>query len=161
MPGKLRARLLGGAQAGSCLNIPDRQDATSLGETRLLLDAADTLLEDGGDLGGSGLGIGVGACLYGGDGGGSASCLWLWGKIGWLARRSESGGVLGCDWIRDPKVCSQVPVPIQPQPQPQLLGELGTARQLPAARSSPSATARGRHKLFEAQLRLLNAYSAG
>lgn len=80
MPGKVRARYFRGALACSCLNVPDRQNATSLGETRLLLDAADTLLEDGGDLGGSGLGIGVGACLYGADGGGSASCLWWWEK---------------------------------------------------------------------------------
>lgn len=64
----------------SCFNIPDRQNATSLSETRLLLDAADTLLEDGRDLGGSSLGVGVGACLYGGDGGGGASCLWWWKK---------------------------------------------------------------------------------
>lgn len=88
MPGKVQALWLGGALVVFCLNVPDRQNATSLGETRLLLDAADALLEDGGDLGGSSLGVGVGACLYGADGGGGASCLWWWEKAEWLAGRS-------------------------------------------------------------------------
>lgn len=56
-------------------DVPDRQNATSLGEVGLLLDAADSLLEDGRDLGRGGLSFGVGACLDGDDGSG-ASCLW-------------------------------------------------------------------------------------
>jgi hypothetical protein len=33
------------------LHIPNREDTASLSEAGLLLDATDTLLEDGGDLG--------------------------------------------------------------------------------------------------------------
>lgn len=50
------------------LDVPNRQDATSLGEVGLLLDTTDALLEDGRDLGRGGL-FGIGACLYRDDGG--------------------------------------------------------------------------------------------
>lgn len=40
------------------LHIPNRQDTTGLSETSLLLDTADSLLEDGRDLSGRGLGVG-------------------------------------------------------------------------------------------------------
>lgn len=143
MRGDVRARYFRGALVVCCFNIPDRQDATSLSETRLLLDTADTLLEDGGDLGGSSLGIGVGACLYGADGGGGASCLWWWEKPALLARRSECGGVLGSDWIRDPKGGSQVPVPIQPQPQPQLLESSARQAASPTHSELPHQPSRG------------------
>ena len=52
-------------------DVPDGKDTAGLGETRLLLDTADSLLEDGRDLSGGGL---VGVATDGGsDGGGSAS----------------------------------------------------------------------------------------
>jgi hypothetical protein len=38
--------------------VPDGKNATSLGKVVLLLDAADPLLKDGGDLGGGGLSLG-------------------------------------------------------------------------------------------------------
>ena len=44
-------------------NVPDRQDAASLGKAGLLLDAADSLLENGRDLGRGGLRFGVCAGL--------------------------------------------------------------------------------------------------
>ena len=48
-------------------NVPDGEDAAGLSEVGLLLDTTDSLLEDGRDLGGSGLGVGVGAGLDGGN----------------------------------------------------------------------------------------------
>ena len=51
------------------MNVPNGQNATGLGETSLLLDTTDALLQDGGDLGGLGLGLGgVGTGLLGGTG---------------------------------------------------------------------------------------------
>lgn len=151
MPGTEQARFIQMRVGGFCSNIPDRQDATSLGETRLLLDAADALLEDGRDLGGSGLGIGVGACLYGADGGGSVPCLWWLGKNKMVSPTIREWWCFGLRL--DPRPQSVQPSVARsrsrsnPSPnRPQLLGELGTAKQL--ARSDkarpPSATARGR-----------------
>jgi len=52
------------------LHIPDGKDAASLSEARLLLDTANSLLENGGDLGRRGLGVGgVGSGLHGHGGG--------------------------------------------------------------------------------------------
>lgn len=59
---------------GDCVNVPNRQDATSLGEVGLLLDATDALLEDGRNLGRCGL-LGICASLYR-DSGGSGANLW-------------------------------------------------------------------------------------
>ena len=50
-------------------NVPNRQDAASLGEVGLLLDTTDSLFEDGRDLGGGGLCVGESAGLDGRDGG--------------------------------------------------------------------------------------------
>jgi len=50
-------------------NVPDRQDAASLGKAGLLLDTADSLLENGRDLGRRGLRFGVCAGLEGRDDG--------------------------------------------------------------------------------------------
>lgn len=50
-------------------NVPDRQDAASLGKAGLLLDTADSLLENGRDLGRGGLRFGVCAGLEGRDDG--------------------------------------------------------------------------------------------
>lgn len=56
----------------SCLcvvvDIPDGKDTTGLGETSLLLNTADSLLEDRGDLSWGGLGLSVGAGLNGVEG---------------------------------------------------------------------------------------------
>lgn len=41
-----------------CCGVPDGKDTSSLGKAGLLLDTADPLLQDGGDLGGGGLSIG-------------------------------------------------------------------------------------------------------
>jgi hypothetical protein len=43
---------------GKMGDVPNRQDTTSLGETRLFLNTTDSLFENGGNLGGSGLRIG-------------------------------------------------------------------------------------------------------
>ena len=53
------------------VDIPDGEDTAGLGETGLLLDTADSLLENGRDLSGGGL-VGV-ATERVGDGGDSAS----------------------------------------------------------------------------------------
>lgn len=45
------------------VDIPDGQDTAGLGEASLLLDTADSLLEDRGDLSWGGLGLSVGAGL--------------------------------------------------------------------------------------------------
>lgn len=45
------------------VDIPDGQDTAGLGEASLLLDTADSLLEDRGDLSWGGLSLGVGAGL--------------------------------------------------------------------------------------------------
>lgn len=56
------------------IDVPNGQNATSLGETSLLLDTTDALLQDGGDLGGLGLGLGgVGANLLRGTGEGAGN----------------------------------------------------------------------------------------
>ena len=56
------------------IDVPDRENTTGLGETSLLLDTTDTLLEDGRDLGGGSLGLGgVGANLLRGTGDGTGS----------------------------------------------------------------------------------------
>lgn len=58
--------------------IPDSEDTSGLGEARLFLNTTDSLLEDGGDLGGGGLGVGGIAASEGvGDGG---RCSWLLGE---------------------------------------------------------------------------------
>lgn len=57
-----------------CENVPNRQDATGLGEVGLLLDATDALLEDGRNLGRCGL-LGICASLDR-DSGGSGANLW-------------------------------------------------------------------------------------
>lgn len=51
------------------LNVPDGQDAAGLGETSLLLDTTNSLLEDGRNLGRGSLGLGVCASLHVEDGG--------------------------------------------------------------------------------------------
>lgn len=52
-------------------HIPDREDAASLSETRLLLNTADSLLENRRNFGRRGLGLGgIGASLHGGSVGG-------------------------------------------------------------------------------------------
>lgn len=52
---------------GSGTVIPDGKDTSSLSETRLLLNTTDSLLKDGGNLSGGGLGLsGVGTDLLGG-----------------------------------------------------------------------------------------------
>lgn len=55
------------AHGSEYLHIPDRENAAGLSEVRLLLDTTDALLENGRDLGGRGLGVGVGTGLDGGD----------------------------------------------------------------------------------------------
>lgn len=45
-------------RAFSKLHIPDGEDTTSLGKVGLLLDTANSLLKDGRNLGGRGLGVG-------------------------------------------------------------------------------------------------------
>lgn len=51
-------------------NVPDRKDAAGLGKASLLLDAADSLLENGRHLGRRGLRVGgICAGLEGGNGG--------------------------------------------------------------------------------------------
>ena len=53
--------------------VPDGEDTAGLGEASLLLDTADSLLEDGGDLSRGGLGVGgIGADGAVGDDGGDA-----------------------------------------------------------------------------------------
>lgn len=56
-------------------DVPDREDTTGLSDIGLLLHTTDSLLEEGRDLGGRGLGLSsVVTDLLGGDGGdGSAS----------------------------------------------------------------------------------------
>ena len=57
------------------IDVPDRQNTTSLSETSLLLDTTNTLLKDGRDLGRGGLGLsGVRANLLSstGDGAGNS-----------------------------------------------------------------------------------------
>lgn len=71
------------SRASSCANVPDRQDAASLGEVGLVLHTADALLEDGGNLGRGGL-VGIGACLYRSDGGGGGS------NLEWVKKRYVS-----------------------------------------------------------------------
>lgn len=59
---------------GQQSDLPDGKDTTSLGETSLLLDTTNSLLEDGGDLSGSWLGLsGVGSDLLGHSGQGAGS----------------------------------------------------------------------------------------
>lgn len=58
-----------------CFSIPDGEDTAGLGEAGLLLDTADALLEDGGDLGGGGLSIGGIAASEGVDNGGGGARL--------------------------------------------------------------------------------------
>jgi hypothetical protein len=70
------ARLYPGIEFFSCdpsgIDVPDRQNTTGLSETSLLLNTTDALLQDGGDLGGLGLGLGgVGTDLLGGAGDGA------------------------------------------------------------------------------------------
>jgi hypothetical protein len=56
------------------LDVPNGQNATGLSETSLLLNTTDALLQDGGDLGGLGLGLGgVGTDLLGGTGEGAGN----------------------------------------------------------------------------------------
>ena len=52
--------------SGASVDVPNGEDTAGFRKARLLLNAADALLEDGGDLGGRGL-VGVGAGLYRGD----------------------------------------------------------------------------------------------
>jgi hypothetical protein len=56
--------------------VPDGEDTAGLGETGLLLDTADPLLEDGGDLSGGGLSIGGIAASEGVDNGGGVARLY-------------------------------------------------------------------------------------
>ncbi len=67
-------------------NVPDRQNAASLGKVGLLLDAANPLLEDGRDLGWGGL-LGVCAGLEGRDGGCGIS---LYGPVSLAERRARA-----------------------------------------------------------------------
>lgn len=54
------------------IDIPDRQNTTGLGETSLLMNTTNALLQDGRDLGGLSLGLGgVGTDLLGGTGKGT------------------------------------------------------------------------------------------
>lgn len=56
----------------SGIDVPDGQNTTGLGETSLLLNTTDALLQNGGNLGGLGLGLGgVGTDLLGGAGDGA------------------------------------------------------------------------------------------
>ena len=57
-----------------CSIVPDSEDTASLGETGLLLHATDSLLEDGRDLSGRGLGVG-GIATVGVDNGGCGALL--------------------------------------------------------------------------------------
>lgn len=165
MPGTGRARLFRCALADSSSNVPDRQDTTSLGETRLLLDAADALLEDGRDLGGSGLGIGVGACLYGADGGGSVPCLWWLGKNRMVSPTIREWWCFGLRL--DPRPQSVQPSVARsrpnPSPNPSFWESSARLRQLGRSnRARPPLSHRARAaELDEAQLRLLNGCSAG
>lgn len=54
---------LAGCSCDVYIDIPDGEDTASLGQVGLLRDTADSLLEDGGDLGGRGLGLSVGSGL--------------------------------------------------------------------------------------------------
>jgi hypothetical protein len=58
-----------------CFSVPDGEDTAGLGETGLLLDTADPLLEDRGDLGGGGLSIGGIAASEGVDNGSGGARL--------------------------------------------------------------------------------------
>jgi len=53
-------------------SVPNGEDTAGLGETGLLLDTTDPLLEDRGDLGGGGLSVGSIAAERVDDGGGVA-----------------------------------------------------------------------------------------
>jgi hypothetical protein len=59
------------------LHIPDRKNTASLGKARLLLDTTDALLQNGGDLGRGGLGVGgvESSSVDGGGCGISGLCL--------------------------------------------------------------------------------------
>lgn len=56
-------------------HVPDREDTASLGQVGLLGDATDALLENGRNLGGRCLGLGVGSGLDVEGGGCGISCL--------------------------------------------------------------------------------------
>ena len=58
-----------------CCSIPDGEDTAGLGEAGLLLDTANALLEDGGDLGGGSLSVGGIAASEGVDNGGGGARL--------------------------------------------------------------------------------------
>lgn len=49
-------------------DVPNGKNATGLGKAALLLNTTDALLENGGNLGRRGLGLGVGAGLHGDSG---------------------------------------------------------------------------------------------
>lgn len=75
--------------------VTNGQDATSLGKTRLFLDTADPLLENGGDFGGRGLCLSVGSNLLGGSSEGGGSCdtglqilmsVWSYNGVAVMAR---------------------------------------------------------------------------
>ena len=68
-------------------DIPDGQDTAGLGEASLLLDTADSLLEDRGDLSWGGLGLSVGAGLDSVEG--------SWGN--------SSGLEVGCQLAESPE----------------------------------------------------------
>lgn len=59
---------------GKSDHVPDGKDTTSLGEAGLLLNTTDSLLQDGGNLGGSSLGLSsVGTDLLGSTGEGAGN----------------------------------------------------------------------------------------
>ena len=69
-----RIFLFPGNPSDDSCDVPNGQNATGLSETSLLLNTTDALLQDGGDLGGLGLGLGgVGTDLLGGTGEGAGN----------------------------------------------------------------------------------------
>jgi hypothetical protein len=71
-----------------CFCVPDGEDTAGLGETGLLLDTADPLLEDRGDLSGGGLSIGGIAAREGVDNG--CGVARLYGRAGVSALLPEA-----------------------------------------------------------------------
>lgn len=99
---------------GKCSDVPDRQNATSLGEVGLLLDATDALLEDGRDLGRCGL-LGICASLYR-DGRGSGANLWA--RRGMLVSSIVNRRVVRCGAAVQWSACCPSPILGDPMTNP-------------------------------------------